>query len=172
VVIHEPDPPTRDNHVVEKRHPDDGGRVGHGACERDVLLARGRVTARVVVHEDEGARSLAQGHPQGVTRRHVQAVDTSRGDAARRSQAVVPVEGQEPQLFVVERGKPRSPPSLDRSTIGQANGGVAGRGLHGAAPELDGGGKPRAFHRPHACSLPELADACTSQARDAAVLLE
>jgi hypothetical protein len=82
--------------VVEHRNADDGCGFRDHAREGDVLVARSRVTARVVVDEHESRSRLAERHAQHVARRHVQAVDAARGDAPRGTHAVVAVEDQEP----------------------------------------------------------------------------
>jgi len=43
--VHVVDPLASDNCVIEQRRPDDGCRVGDGAGERDVLVARRGIAA-------------------------------------------------------------------------------------------------------------------------------
>ena len=95
---------------------------GDRARERDVLVARRRIAARVVVHEHERARRLAQRDAQRVARGHVQPVDAARGHAPRRAQPVPPVEREHPELLVIERGEARARPRLDRRAVGQLRG--------------------------------------------------
>lgn len=124
------------------------------------------------VHQHERARRLAERDAQRVPGGDMEAVDAARGDLARRAQAVVPVEREDPQLFVIERGQARDGPRLDRRPVRHAGRGLERRRDRRAPPELHRGHEARGLGDPHARALRQLADAGPREAGDAPVLLE
>jgi hypothetical protein len=85
---------SRDDDVVEQGNANDGCGLGDGARELNVLLARSRIAARVVVNEYERAGRLTQRNPNWIARGNVQAVNASRRDPSGGPKAVVAVKGE------------------------------------------------------------------------------
>jgi hypothetical protein len=60
--------------VIDERDPDRLCGDGDGVSERDVLRARSRIAAGMIVHEHDRARVGAQRDPQHVRRAYGEAV--------------------------------------------------------------------------------------------------
>jgi hypothetical protein len=74
---------SRDNDVIDERDSDDARCCRHGVCEGDVFFARRRVSARVVVHQHEAARPLAERDAKRIACHDMEPVQAARGDPAR-----------------------------------------------------------------------------------------
>jgi hypothetical protein len=158
--------------VIEEWYADHRSCFGNSAREGHVLLARRGIAAWVIVHEDQRACCFAQCETQWISRCDVQAVNASSGDTPRCAQAVTPVERQDPELLVIERGHARACPRFDSGAVGYPWGRSERCCKRCAPPELDGGHKASGLRRAQPRALCELTDARACQTPDTAMVVE
>jgi hypothetical protein len=103
--------------MVDERGPHEIARVGHPLGKLEVFGAGRGIAARMIVNEDERARSFAERDPQGITQRCEYALEPANSDAASRPQAIAGIEGEDPQLFVIERREVPVRPKGDRGSL-------------------------------------------------------
>ncbi len=101
----------------------------------------------------------------------MQAVDAAGCDATRSAKAVTSVNGQRPELFVVESRQPCCPGD-NCPPVGQPGRRLLGRCLCGPSPELHGNGQTDGLGGTDAAVLGQLAEAQTSKATHPTVLVE
>src|SRR5271167_4619381 len=105
--------------MVEQRRTDSGGALNNPLRERDVLAARRRVPARMVMHEDECASGLPDHAAKDVPDTDMETVDAAGCDAPSCPQSLAAVQGEHPQLLMVERSQPGTSPGYHRILVGQ-----------------------------------------------------
>ena len=92
-VVHEADvTPSGDDDVVEDPDSEDGTGFDETLRQAPVLVARLRITARVVVGEDDGRRRLPDCRKEGLTGVNDAARQRSDGDEVVPNEFVAPVE--------------------------------------------------------------------------------
>jgi hypothetical protein len=82
--------------VVQQWEPDDVACARDLGREAHVFFARGRVSTRVVVDQDERRASVAKRQAKRIARPHVEAVKPSASHEARGAEPLMPVEDQGP----------------------------------------------------------------------------
>ncbi len=164
-------PVAREDDVVEERNPHRVGGDGHAARELEILGARRRIPARVVVHEDERARRLAQDDAQNVARSDRQAVQTAERDPPRGAESVPAVEREGPQLLVGQRAELRAPPRRHRQAAGE-RGRVFGVASGDPPAQLERRDDPRGARGTDAALLGQGAVALPPEGAEAARLFE
>ncbi len=138
-----------DDDMIDERRRDDLTCSGEPNRELDVLRTRCRVTAWMVVDEDDPARPFTQCDSQRIAHMETKTMKTSARDAPRCTQATLAIHGQEPQLFVVEMPELPLPPLCHHAAVCEqrSRGGLAGV----CAPaKLDRCGHAHAFGLAHA----------------------
>jgi hypothetical protein len=167
---HRGEPAPGDDDVIEERSTDQLRGLCEAAREGDVFLTGRRVPARVVVHEDEGARGLAQRAAQRVPRRHRKPVEPTLAHASRGTKRVAPVHRDEPQLLVIEGRNAGTGPGVHGRSVPEP-GDWLSRGLEpNPAPELDGGSDSCRLCDPDAGAQGELARSGPREAAQTSLL--
>jgi hypothetical protein len=99
--------------VIYERQPDDARGRRDAFGEGDVLGARRRIAAWVVVDEDEAAGCGADREAERVCGSKAESMAPAPREAARRAQVAAGVERQDPELLVEQSAEPRLGPRYD-----------------------------------------------------------
>ena len=158
--------------MVEERRADGGRAVHHGLGEGHILRARSWISARVVVHQDDGARGFTQSDAQDIAHADLKTVDATLSHPSCRPQAVATVEDQNPELLMVESREPGTCPRDDGVLVGKLGRSLLGGRLDGTTTQLYGGCQPHGLGRADPAVLRELADTDAEKATNAAVIFE
>lgn len=97
--------------VVEERDRESGPSFRQRAGESDVLGAGGRVSARVVVHDDESGSGLANHGHEHVAWEHRAAVQTTTSCLPSRAEPRSRIDAENPQFLVLQGAQTRLCPS-------------------------------------------------------------
>jgi hypothetical protein len=92
----------RDDHVIDQRDPDTRSRIADATSQVEILATWGWVAGRVIVCEHKRGGIQREGNAQDVATTNRAAVASTAGHAGRTAGGVMGVEGQQPELFVVE----------------------------------------------------------------------
>ena len=161
-----------DDQVIEQRGADDVRRLGDSLREDDVLRARRRISAWMVVDEDERARPFPQHRSERITRGDVNAVEAARGDSSCSFQVMTRIDRERPQLFVLERCEPWPGPTVDRSAIQKRESTRAGKLDLNAPTELDRRRETCAFRQAHSFACGQLPEPRARETPHAAILVK
>src|SRR4051794_35916632 len=106
VLAHRSKPARADHDVIDDVDPDDLADLVEAVREGDVLGARPRIAARVVVHEHAGARRHAHERPEHLARVHVDARDRAARDLHDLEQAAAHVEPDREEHLLLQTREP------------------------------------------------------------------